>query len=68
MGCSWGRETNFPTLTWKNAPVGIHKYWAKLDSANQIPGETSESDNIVTGTVTVKGVAGKVYFPINMAP
>jgi hypothetical protein len=68
MGCSWGRETNFPTVTWKNAPVGVHKYWAKLDSADHIPGETSEADNVVTGTVAVKAISGKVYFPVSAVP
>ncbi|HEY1408332.1 MAG TPA: hypothetical protein VF434_05280 [Promineifilum sp.] len=53
-GCTWaGRNSEHVTLVWKNLPVGTHKYWARIDSANAI-NETSENDNVtVAGTVTI---------------
>lgn len=53
QGCSWGRPTHQATVTWHDLPPGTHHFWAKIDPDNQVPGEVSEQDNVVQGTVTV---------------
>jgi len=50
-GCSWDHPTDWATVTW-SVPVGTHNFWAKIDSRNSIS-ETSESDNVASGKVTV---------------
>ncbi len=52
-GCSWGRITDWASVTWRDVPVGTHTYWAKVDGPNDIHRETSERDNVITGQVTV---------------
>jgi hypothetical protein len=51
-GCSWDHPTDWATVTW-SVPVGTHSFWAKIDSGNSISGETSESDNVTNGKVTI---------------
>ena len=52
-GCSWGRITDWASVTWYDVPEGTHLFWAKVDSKNNIPGESNEGDNVVQGKVTV---------------
>jgi hypothetical protein len=54
IGCTWGgRNSEQVSLLWENLAVGIHPYWAKIDSGNQID-ESNDGDNVTTrGTVTV---------------
>ena len=51
-GCSWDHPTDWASVTW-SVPVGTHNFWAKIDSSNSISGETSESDNVTSGKVTI---------------
>ncbi len=53
QGCSWEHPTHRATVTWKNLPLGTHQFWAKIDPDNKVPGEVSETDNVVRGTVTI---------------
>jgi hypothetical protein len=53
-GCSWGRSTDVATFVWRDVPIGQYTVWAKIDSANRISGETSETDNVTSGKVTVR--------------
>ena len=52
-GCSWGRITDWASVSWTGLPVGTHSYWAKVDSQNNITGETDEADNVIKGKVIV---------------
>ena len=52
-GCAWGRNTDFTAVTWSDLPVGVHQFWAKIDSSNVITAETDESDNVASGKVTI---------------
>jgi hypothetical protein len=54
-GCTWGdRNSEQVSIAWNNLPVGAHKYWAKVDTANVV-GETNEGDNVTSaGTVFVQ--------------
>jgi hypothetical protein len=52
-GCSWERITDWTSVTWTDLPVGTHSFWAKIDSQNNIKGETNENDNVVSGKVIV---------------
>jgi hypothetical protein len=54
-GCTWGdRNSEQVSIPWNNLPVGAHKYWAKVDTANVV-GETNEGDNVTSaGTVFVQ--------------
>ena len=52
-GCSWGRVTDWTSATWTGVPVGPHSFWAKIDSQNNIKGESNEGDNVIRGQVTV---------------
>lgn len=54
-GCTWQqRNSEQVSLVWNNLPLGIHTYWAKVDSGGTI-GESSEIDNVTTrGTVVVR--------------
>ncbi len=36
-GCSWGRETESAAILWQDVPVGTHRFWAKVDSADRDP-------------------------------
>jgi hypothetical protein len=49
--------------TWANLPVGVHHFWVKIDSANNI-GEANEGDNIGTGTVTVSVLSNGRFLPL----
>jgi hypothetical protein len=52
-GCSWIADDPTARVLWPNLPVGVHRYWAKIDSDEQIA-ETTESDNVTaSGVVTV---------------
>ncbi len=53
-GCSWGRTTDWASVQWTGLPVGTHTFWAKIDSHNQIKGETNEKDNVTSGQVVIK--------------
>ncbi len=53
-GCSWGRITDWASITWTDVPVGTHAYWVKIDSQNNIKSESNEGDNVVQGQVVVK--------------
>jgi len=52
-GCSWGRITEWASITWTDLPVGTHQFWVKVDSRNDIHGETDEGNNVAIGQVTV---------------
>ncbi len=52
-GCSWGRITDWASVTWSGLPVGTTPYWVKVDSHNDIPYETSEIDNVTSGLAIV---------------
>ncbi|MDX1415165.1 MAG: hypothetical protein R3293_13290 [Candidatus Promineifilaceae bacterium] len=52
-GCSWGHITDWASFTWTGVPEGIHSYWVKVDSNNDIFAETNEADNVISGQVTV---------------
>ena len=52
-GCSWGRMTEWASVVWEGAPRGAHTFWVKIDSGDQISGETSETDNVTSGKVII---------------
>ncbi len=52
-GCSWDRISDWASVPWNGLPVGTHTFWAKIDSHNELPHETNEGDNVVSGIVTV---------------
>lgn len=60
-GCAWGRNTDRARLVWRGLRPGTHRYWAKIDSGNEITAETNERDNITSGVV-------KVYARTSYAP
>ncbi len=53
------------SLTWNDLATGVHRYWAKIDSGNEI-GETNENDNVVSGIVFVNG--DMLHLPIMSRP
>jgi hypothetical protein len=59
-GC--GRLTKQATVNWNNLTPGIHKFWVKVDSTNAVI-ETSEGDNIGTGTVFIN--PEQSYIPVS---
>lgn len=61
-GCAWGRNTDQAAVVWQNVPIGTHTFWAKIDSQNDVAGETDEDDNVTSGTVRILGQAS--YLPI----
>ncbi len=58
-GCT--RLERKASVVWHNLPQGIHYFWVKVDSTNNIT-EISESDNIGSGIVIVNGELA--YLPI----
>jgi len=52
-GCSWGRITDWASVTWSDVPIGTHSFWAKVDSLDNIKSEYHEGDNVVQGKVEV---------------
>jgi hypothetical protein len=52
-GCAWGRNSDRAGVLWEGLPVGVYRFWAKVDSDNVITNETSEADNVVAGVVRV---------------
>lgn len=62
-GCAWGRSTDRATITWEGLTPGTHRYWAKIDSANDIDIETDEDDNLTSGTLRIYPRIGS-YIPL----
>lgn len=62
-GCA--RRTLPATITWNDLTPGVHRFWVKVDSANQIPenvpGSNGEADNVMSGIVIVDG--DELYLP-----
>jgi hypothetical protein len=49
-GCS--RSEHMVTTTWDNLTSGVHPFWAKVDSLNNV-GEANENDNVIQGFVII---------------
>lgn len=68
MGCSWIEPPHSVSLTWSDLPVGVHSYWAKIDSGNVLA-ETNENDNVTTrGEVIVESrteYAYQLFIPVS---
>ncbi len=47
MGCRWVDPDYVVQIEWPDLPVGIHDYWAVIDSSLSIR-ESSETDNVTT--------------------
>lgn len=58
-GCARRRITT--SAVWSNLEIGLHLYWAKVDSTNVIF-ESNEADNVIPGQIFV-GTLG-VYLPL----
>ncbi len=52
-GCHWHDVTDAAEIIWNNPPVGIHTYWAKVNSDSAI-GESNAADNVASGVVYVE--------------
>lgn len=52
-GCSWGRITDWASVTWNDVPIGTHSFWVEVDSQNDINVEGISEDNVVSGKVFV---------------
>ena len=65
-GCNFQGESKEVEIDWPNLGVGVHPYWARIDSGNVIQ-ETNETDNVTTRGVISVYDAGifthSVYFP-----
>lgn len=51
-GCHWQTNTHFAEFIWTGLEAGVHTYYAKIDSTNQID-EANENDNVASGLVFV---------------
>lgn len=60
-GCGLPNLETTVSVPWQLSTPGVHRFWVKVDSSNIIP-ESSESDNVVQGTVIVDPI--NVYAPI----
>jgi hypothetical protein len=58
-GCVRRRVT--ASMDWPDLGVGLHPYWAKVDSSNAIV-ETNEADNVIAGQVFVG--TRQLYLPV----
>jgi hypothetical protein len=62
-GCS--QMDYIASLTWADLGPGVHRYWAKIDSGNDVS-ETNENDNVISGIVFVNG--DLLHLPITSRP
>ena len=64
------REMLEAEVTWSDLPPGLHYYWVKIDSANEVeenpPSGDGEADNIASGFVIID--PGQMMFPVARKP
>lgn len=60
-GCRWLEPDYEVEIAWFDLPVGVHPYWARIDSSLSVA-ESDESDNVTTNGLVTVYVAGSLTF------